>query len=182
MLSQWFHLFLREKDSMLDTTSFLTMLIAILIAGLAGFLIYLQRKNQTADKAVTAQNAGLQLQAYERLILLTNRIALPNLISRLNVPGASARDMQELLTRNIREEFEYNISQQIYVSPSAWNALKNLQEQNLLIVNQVAQQMEHTASSTDLNRNILTFLMNDQRGKLHELVGEILSYEAKKCL
>jgi hypothetical protein len=104
------------------------------------------------------------------------------LISRLNVPGASARDMQELLTRNIREEFEYNISQQIYVSPAAWNALKNLQEQNLLIVNQVAQQMEHTASSTDLNRNILTFLMNDQRGKLHELVGEILSYEAKKCL
>ena len=171
-----------EEDSMLDTTSFLTMVIAILIAGLAGFLIYLQRKNQTADKAVTAQNSGLQLQAYERLILLTNRIALPNLISRLNVPGASARDMQELLTRNIREEFEYNISQQIYVSPAAWNALKNLQEQNLLIVNQVAQQMEHTATSTDLNRNILTFLMNDQRGKLHELVGEILSYEAKKCL
>jgi hypothetical protein len=158
------------------------MVIAILIAGMAGFLIYLQRKNQTADKAITTQNTGLQLQAYERLILLTSRIALPNLISRLNVPGASARDMQELLIRNIREEFEYNISQQIYVSSTAWNALKNLQEQNLLIINQVAQQMEFTASSTDLNRSILTFLMNDNRGKLHELVAEVLSFEAKKCL
>lgn len=167
---------------MLDTTSFLTMVIAVLIAGLAGFLIYLQRKNQTAEKAVSTQNTGLQLQAYERLIVLANRIALPNLISRLNVPGASARDMQELLTRNIREEFEYNISQQIYVSPAAWNALKNLHDQNLLIVHQVAQQMEHTASSTDLNKQILHFLMNDNRGKLHELVAEVLSYEAKKCL
>jgi hypothetical protein len=171
-----------QKNGMLDSTSFLTMVIAILIAGMAGFLIYLQRKNQTAEKAVSSQNTGLQLQAYERLLLLTNRIALPNLISRLNVPGATARDMQELLTRNIREEFEYNISQQLYVSPNAWNAIKNLQEQNLLVVNQVAQQMEHTATSTDLNKSILTFLMNDNRGKLHELVGEVLSFEAKKCL
>lgn len=167
---------------MLDTTTFLTVVIATLIAGFAGYLIFLQRKNQLAEKAVNNQNIGLQLQAYERLILLSNRIALPNLISRLNVPGATANDMQDLLLRNIREEFEYNIIQQIYVSANAWNAIKNLKEQNQLIVNQVAQTLSPEATSSDLNKSILTYLMNDQKGQLHELVNEVLSIEAKKII
>jgi len=107
---------------------------------------------------------------------------LPNLISRLNVPGASARDMQDLLIRNIREEFEYNIIQQIYVNSTAWNAIKNLKEQNLLIVNQIAQTLSPDATSSELNKSILTYLMNNQKGQLHELVNEVLSFEAKKIL
>ena len=167
---------------MLDTTTFLTVVIALLIAGFAGYLIFLQRKTQLAEKTANAQNTGMQLQAYERLILLSNRIALPNLISRLNVAGATANDMQDLLLRNIREEFEYNIIQQIYVSANAWNAIKNLKEQNLLIINQVAQALPANTSSADLNKNILTYLMNDKKGQLHELVSEVLSFEAKKIL
>jgi hypothetical protein len=38
------------------------------------------------------------------------------------------------------------------------------------------------ASSSDLNKQILAYLMNDKKGRLHELVSEVLSYEAKKIL
>lgn len=127
-------------------------------------------------------SAPLQLQAYERLILLAERISLPNLINRLNQPGISVREMQSLLTQSIRQEFDHNITQQIYVSAEAWQAVQNLKDQNLLIVNQVASFMPAEATGTDLNKSILEMLMNSPKASLHGVVAEVLSYEAKKLL
>jgi hypothetical protein len=167
---------------MLDTTMFFTILIGVLIAGLAGWLIFLQRKVQASEKSANNQHSALQLQAYERLTLLTDRIAIPNVISRSNIPGISAKEMQELLTKQIREEFEYNISQQIYVSPEAWKSLKNLKDQNILIVNQMARSLPENASGLELNKSILHLIMNDNKADLHILVSEALSFEAKKLM
>jgi hypothetical protein len=139
-------------------------------------------KKETKRELASDQSKPMMLQAYERLTLLVNRIALPNLITRLNVPDAAARDMQLLLLQTIREEFEFNISQQIYVSTDAWNAVKTLRDQNLLIVNQIASSLPTHATGGDLNRIILDFLMNDKRGNLHELVSEVLAAEAKKVM
>ena len=161
---------------------FFTVVIGVMIAGLAGWLIYLQRKSQTIEKSYSSRNTGLQLQAYERLTVLADRIALPNIIGRLNISGISSRDMQELLTKQIRDEFEYNISQQIYVSADAWKAMTNLKEQNLLIINQISRSLPENTSGIELNKNILGFLMNDPKGQLHVLVSEVLSFEAKKIL
>ena len=125
---------------------------------------------------------SMQLQAYERLLILVDRIALPHVITRINQPGASAREMQLMLTQNIRSEFDYNITQQIYVSAEAWTAVKNLKEQNLLIINQLANVLPQNATGLDLNKLLLEFLMSDKKGTLHEVVSEVLSYEAKKLM
>lgn len=127
-------------------------------------------------------NITIQLQAYERLLILVDRIALTNVITRVNQPGIPAREMQLLLTQSIRSEFEYNITQQIYVSAEAWNAVCNLKEQNLLIINQFANVLPPNATGMDLNKLLLEFLMNDKKGSLHEVVSEVLSYEAKKLM
>jgi hypothetical protein len=144
-------------------------------------------KDKTEDGKTAGAKKGstsvqMQLQAYERLILLVDRIALPNLISRVGKTAMSAKDMQHLLTQNIREEFEYNITQQIYVSADAWTAVKNLKEQNMLIVNQLANVLPPNATGLDLNKLLLDFLMHDKKGALHEVVSEVLSYEAKKVM
>jgi len=138
------------------------------------------KKEKKVTKANSAINAQVQLQAYERLILLVDRIALPNLIARLGKEAMSAREMQQLLVQNIREEFDYNITQQIYVTPDAWGAVKNLKEQNMLIINQFANTLPPNATGLDLNKLLLQFLMNDKKGTLHEVVSEVLSYEAKQ--
>lgn len=166
------------------------ILIGILIVMVVGatLVILLSRKKKTEKEAEQRSDAQLQqsrqlqLQAYERLALLTDRIALPNLIPRMNVAGASARELQMLLTNTIKEEFQYNISQQIYVSADAWSAVKNLKEQNLLVINQFAANMPENASSLDLAKYLLEYLLNDQRGTLHDVVGDVLSYEAKNVL
>lgn len=148
-------------------------------------LYLLFSKNKIKSSGITDQGNAtvqMQLQAYERLILLTDRIALPNLISRVNQSGASAREMQYLLTQSIKEEYSHNITQQIYVSADAWTAIKNLKEQNMLIVNQLANLLPSNATAMDLNKILLEYVMTDKKGTLHDVVSEVLSYEAKKIL
>jgi hypothetical protein len=174
------------KIPYMDITLVLTLVSAAIVAGFAGWLIYLQRKARTqeiiANNKKVEGSQQLQLQAYERLVLLADRIALPKLIGRLNQADIPAREFQFILIQAIREEFDYNITQQIYVSADAWTAIKQLKEQNLLIINQLATTLAPEAGSSELSRLILNYLLNDPKGNLHEMVSEVLSIEARKIL
>src|SRR5439155_17304208 len=107
------------------TVSLIVAIIALVIA----IVTFFNSKKTAPQKQNSFNTAPLQLQAYERLVLLTERIALPNLVSRLNQPQLTAKEMQLLLIENIKQEFDYNASQQIYVSPVAWDAVRNLRDQ-----------------------------------------------------
>ncbi len=98
--------------------------IAVVLGGALAYIFWRERAKVKKPgminmKDQTSSTLPLQLQAYERLILLTERIALPNLISRLNTQGISATEMQAILVQNIKHEYDYNISQQIYVTPGS---------------------------------------------------------------
>lgn len=163
-------------------------IISIIVAGIALVIsIYvLLRKpvriEQPTSAGIKFDSMPMQLQAYERLVLLTERIALPNLISRLNQPGISAYEMKIILIENIKHEFEYNSTQQLYVSPVSWDAVRNLKEQNIMVVNQVSGTLPPTASAADLNKKVLEVLMSQPSGALHELVAQALNFEAKKLM
>lgn len=169
----------------MDTLSiFFTVSIVIFTIGSFFILFKWNKKNKTKEtpEKISSLSHQMQLQAYERLTLLVDRIALPNLISRMNQSGLSAKEMQLLLIQTIKQEFDYNITQQIYVSAEAWNAVKNLKEQTMLIINQFSSTLPQEATGADLNKLLLEYLMNDEKGNLHELVGEAISYEARKLL
>lgn len=170
---------------------FIQLGIALVLGGTLAFLFWKQRKEakmlqeerkKNPPQKAPAGSQALQLQAYERLILLTERIALPNLISRVNQPNLSLRDMQSLLTQSIRQEFDHNITQQIYVSNESWEAVRNLKDQNLLIINQVASFLPAEATGLDLNKALLEMLMQSPKASLHTVVSEVLSFEAKKLM
>ena len=172
------------------TYLFIAVIFALLVAGALVFLFLKQRRELKAAEA-TRQSANtpgdtatrqFQLQAYERLILLTDRIALPNLIQRANQPGFTAREMQALLTQTIRQEFEHNITQQIYVSAEAWDVVRNYKEQNILIINQVSSFLPEDASGNDLNKHLLDLLVQNPKASLQNVVSDALSYEAKKLM
>lgn len=170
----------------MDTLTII-FIIAIAVFGIGTLLVpYIRDKKKKSTAATSSANdptsKQLQLQAYERLILLADRIALPNLIPKLSQPGFTVQQMQLLLIENIKQEFEYNITQQMYVSADAWNAVKNLKEQNISIVSQIAGMLPETATGFDLNRVLAEYLLNDKKGTLHELVSQVLSFEAKKLL
>ena len=169
------------------------LIIALTLGGTLAYLFWKQRKeakqalatqkkSEKVEAAGTTPTKQLQLQAYERLILLVDRIALPNLINRLNEPGLSAREMQAILTQNIKHEFEYNVTQQMYVTQESLDAVRNLKDQNMLIVNQISSFLPAEASGQDLNRSILEMLMNNPKASLHNVVSDVLSYEARKLM
>ena len=166
-----------------DMLNMLLALGALLISLYCFYLINdLRKKRPAAGAQDSFSTRPLQLQAYERLVMLTERISIPTLVSRANQPGMTAREMQLLLLESIKQEFEYNASQQIYVSPVAWEAVKNLKEQNMLIINQVGATVAADAPGLELNKRLMDFTMNQSKGTLHNIVLEALNYEAKKIM
>jgi len=165
-----------------QASAYAIIFVSLSVGGVVAWLLYLQRKSAVEDGQKVEGSKMLQLQAYERLTVLVDRITLTNVISRVSLPEFTAREMQRAIIQSINEEFTYNVSQQIYVSAETWNAVKNLKDQNLLLVNQLGGIFPPEASGYEFNRALLEFLTSDNRGKLHEVVGEVVSIEAKKLL
>jgi hypothetical protein len=161
-----------------STISLVVAIIALLVA----LLTFFQLKSQKKPNTTVHNTVPLQLQAYERLVMLCERISIPTLISRTNQPQLSAKEMQVILLENIKQEFEYNSSQQIYVSQAAWDAVRNLRDQNMLIINQVASSMPESAKAGDLNRQLLDVIVNQKENALHIIVLQALNFEAKKLM
>ena len=163
------------------TLSLILSTFAILLSFLVCYLWFTKKENKrNLDPGYTTR--PLQLQAYERLVILTERVALPNLVSRANQPGLTGREMQLLMLESIKQEFEYNSSQQIYVSPVAWQAVNNLKEQNMLIINQIAQTLPAEARGYDLGKRIMEVIIAQDKKALHNIVLEALNYEARKLM
>ena len=140
------------------------------------------KKQVEEHKSNDPDTLRLRLQAYERITLLTERIALQNLLSRHTNAGLSCRQMQMTLIDSIKQEYEYNMSQQIYVSPEVWRAVNNLKEQNIYIINQLAATLPAQASGMDLNKHIIDYLISNSNASLHNIVLEAINYEAKKLM
>ena len=153
------------------------MAIVWIITEFSGFKNLIKKNPELNNETLK-----LRLQAYERLTLLSERIALQNLIIRIANAGLTAKQMQSALVEAIKMEYEYNISQQVYVSAEAWRAVNNLKEQNIYIVNQLASTLPMQASGLDLNKNIIDYLMSNPKASLHTIVLEALNFEAKKLM
>ena len=161
----------------MDTT-LLSLILSV--SALVLSVLTFTSKNRTAPPpAAGSDTRSLRLQAYERLVLLTERIALPNLISRLSQPGLSALQMKIVLLENIKQEFDYNSTQQLYVSEIAWDSIRNLKEQNLALIHQVSASLPADASGSELSKRLLELMMQQTGSPLHEIVTKTLNQEAK---
>jgi hypothetical protein len=103
-----------------------------------------------------------RLQAYERMTLFLERIAPQNLLVRLNDPAYSARDFQKVLLDEIRNEYNHNVSQQVYMSEQVWSLIKGSKEDLTVLINEAATQVGATATSLDLAKRI--FEISNQKG------------------
>jgi hypothetical protein len=101
-----------------------------------------------------------RLQAYERMTLFLERISPQNLLVRLNAPGMPAREFHQLLLAEIRNEYNHNASQQVYMSEEVWNLLKGAKEDLIVSINDAASEMGPESSSLDLSKKIFEKSVN----------------------
>ena len=96
----------------------------------------------------------VRLQAYERMTLFLERTAPQNLLVRINQPGITARDFHKLLLEEIRNEYNHNVSQQVYISEEVWSVVKNAKEDLIIEINEAAQLVPNDAPSIELAKKI----------------------------
>ena len=96
---------------------------------------YLSHQNNnkflSRNDSIKSDILKIKLQAYERLALFLERISLTNLLTRVHPISTKKEDYQYLLTQTIEQEFEHNISQQIYVSEECWNIILTAKNSNI---------------------------------------------------
>ena len=146
-------------------TVFVLSLVLIVVAGAAVGTVYMvltkymeakQMSKQMDWRAKRSQEyLPIQMQAYERLILLLERMHPERLVFRVNKPGMSARLMQAEVLKLIREEYDHNLTQQLYISNEAWQAVSIAREETLRILNMAAEKTDKDATSIEFSTAIL---------------------------
>lgn len=102
-----------------------------------------------------------RVEAYQRAVLLLERIHPNSIVMRLINPALPARVFQVELLKSIREEYDHNVAQQVFVSTQGWEMVRNSKEELIKIINMAGNQMTESSMSTDL------------AGKIFEIVAEV---------
>jgi hypothetical protein len=112
----------------------------------------------------------LRLQAYERMCLFLERISPQNLLVRLNPGSMPSRDFHQILLNEIRNEYNHNVSQQVFMSESSWELIRNAKEDLVVTINDAASAMTPESSSLDLSKRIFEKVINRPDPIAHALV------------
>jgi len=151
---------------------YLFQIALILIPAGAVLLTAIFFLKKSIEKDILASNIELKkerqtfflphrVDAYQRAILFLERIHPNSLVMRLNNPGLPSAAFQVKLLESIREEYEHNIAQQLYISSSSWDLLKKSKEETIKIINLAGKQMDASSNAMDLS------------GKIFEICGEV---------
>ena len=153
-----------------------------------GVVYYLLNQFLKKEKEIRAQELKLiakkdyfpvQMQAYERAILYLERIDPNNLIFRIHKRGMSGKLLHAELLRVIREEYAHNMSQQVYISNSGWNALKKSREETVQVINMAKSKIKENSSAIELSTGIFEILSKMDKIPTDK-AAEILKNEFQK--
>ena len=116
-----------------------------------------------------------RVDAYERAILLMERLHPNSLVMRLNNPSLPATIMHAEFLKTIREEFDHNITQQLFISPVAWKLLRDSKEELVKLINLAASQVQENATAIELSAKIFELV-----AQLEKLPSEVATEFLKK--
>jgi len=158
--------------------------VLLILLSVLGILLFEFRNMKELIRerlGINNETAKLKLQALERLTVFAERSGLKNLIGRVDSMNTSSASLHASLVETLKTEYEYNVSQQNYVSPEVWHAVTRLKDQNIYIINQIAGTLPPQATALDLGKRILEYSMNKD-AELNVIVLDALRYEASKVI
>ncbi len=116
------------------------------------------RRRYMLQKDTQKNTLPIRLQAYERMALFLERISIPKLVVRVSPKSSDKGDYENLLIRTIENEFEHNLSQQIYISDECWNIIKAAKSATIQMIRKAG--LSETDSADKLREDILTETMD----------------------
>lgn len=139
--------------------------IPSLITGLIAYYFFKEhtknedgRRRYLLHKDMQVNAMPLRLQAYERMAIFLERITPSKLLIRVSPLSSNKEDYESLLIANIEQEFEHNLSQQIYVTDDCWNIITAAKNATIQLIRK-ASLLEKTATANKLREVVLTEMM-----------------------
>ncbi len=160
--------------------------IIVLIASYQIVQKFLLRETERQRLAIFGEHAkttiSLRLQAYERLTMFLERMDIKQLVSMFYTSSSSATDLQLAILQNIRTEFEYNLSQQIYVSKEVWQTVVTAKEQEVAMINAIASDLPQGANAKLLVERLTEWNLRQEEETPREIALAVVNGEAKRVL
>lgn len=140
-----------------------------------------EQKKRLLELKMEGKNHTLpiRLQAFERLTMYLERISPANLVIRMQNSALNNAQFQMLLAATVRNEFEHNLSQQMYISSQTWNAVKNAKEETIKIINLASGQVAPEGPSKELSAKIIE-IMAEMPATPSDQALEILKQEIRQ--
>lgn len=114
-----------------------------------------KRRAYYLRKDLQKKSLPMRMQAYERIIMLLERITPNHLVIRIKPENLTIGAYRKVLVEAVRQEFDYNITQQVYVSDEAWNHVVSAKSQVISIINKVAGTLGEEATAGDLAKELI---------------------------
>ena len=118
------------------------------------------RRRFLLHKDSQSSTLPIRLQAYERMALFLERISIPNLVVRVAPTSADKAAYENLLIKSIENEFDHNLSQQIYLTDELWNVIKAAKSATIQMIRKAG--LSETDSADKLREDVLTETMDKQ--------------------
>jgi len=113
-------------------------------------------------KDLSKQALPMRFQAFERVIMLLERITPNHLVIRVKPGNMDIGSYRKLLVESVRQEFDYNITQQIYFSDKSWDHVVSAKSQVVSLINKTAAELGANATATDLSKKLIEAEMTSE--------------------
>jgi hypothetical protein len=155
----------------MDTTKIIELLSYTLPAIVTGLVAYyffdLHTKNEEGrrryllNKEAQKNSLPLRLQAYERMSLYMERINPTKLLIRIAPISNDKNDYENLIISQIEQEFEHNLTQQIYMSDECWTIIVTAKNATIQMIRK-ANMSDRVDNADKLREVVLSDLMEKQ--------------------
>jgi hypothetical protein len=103
------------------------------------------------------------------------------MLIELNLSEMTTLQVQAHLMHTIRQEYDHNLSQQIYISNEVWDLIDNAKQQTIAFVNSIAQQMPPESNTLDYAKTLITAYRSNGETP-NDIALQALKNEAKTLL
>ena len=131
------------------------IVVFVTIVTLVFFFLNRSQRSVISNDNLSHNQIEIRLRAYERLILFLERIEPVSIINRLELHNQSIDFIISSLIKNIVVEYEYNMSQQIYVSDNLWKSIELIKNKIINNISNTSKLLSNDSSVDDLVRELL---------------------------
>lgn len=146
------------NNTIFTVACFASAFIVLLLLIYRMVQLWIKHKERELAFQLKADNnkalSSLRITACERVIIMLERITPTSLVMRHNARAATASSLQLELIRSVREEYEHNVSLQLYVNDNTWIKIKDAKEEVLELIRLAYSKIPENGTGMDLSKEI----------------------------